>query len=148
MNRAVNAYTSCYIKTKTNKADILLSLYEGAIRFIKFAEMFMKGEDISKKGESISRAVAIVTELDTALDRKNGEKRIMENLSNLYSYIIQRLTEANRDNDPLQLNEARRLLEGLLDAWHKAAKQLETRALHSDEVKLQVSNREHRGMYA
>lgn len=152
MNRAAaaNAYADCYINTETNKVDILFKLYEGAIRFIRFAEMSMKEENISKKGESISRAVAIMTELDTALDRKNGEKTIVENLSNLYSYMIQRLTEANKDNDPLPLNEVRRLLEGLLDAWHKAAEQLETCAPHSMyEVKLQASNREYnRGMYA
>jgi len=64
MERAViNTYNQVYVNTSTSKSLILLELYEGAIRFIDFAERVMQARNIAKKGEYISRAIAIIGEL-------------------------------------------------------------------------------------
>ena len=125
MQQKLNAYKQVHVNTSTNKADMLLELYEGAIRFIDFAERVMQDRNMAKKGEYISRAIAIIGELDSALDRKE-EESIVRNLSNLYGYMIQRLTTGNRTQNPGALREVKDLLEGLLDAWRAAAKQLES----------------------
>jgi len=123
MQPALNTYNKVYVETTTNKIGMLLDLYEGAIRFVGFAEKVLEARNIAKKGEYISRAIAIIGELDNALDRKTGGE-IVCNLSGLYEYMIRRLTEANRASNALALREVRRLLEDLLDTWKQAAQQL------------------------
>ncbi len=123
MQQAVNTYNKVYVETNTNKVRMLLDLYEGAIRFVGFAEQVLEAHNIAKKGEYISRAIAIIGELDNSLDRKIGGE-ITQNLSSLYEYMIRRLTEANRASNALPLKEVKALLEGLLDTWKQAAQQL------------------------
>ena len=126
MQQKLNAYKQVHVNTSTNKAVMLLELYEGAIRFIDFAERVMQECNMAKKGEYISRAIAIIGELDSALDRKGGGS-IVRNLSDLYGYMIQRLTSGNRTQNPRALREVKNLLEGLLDAWRAAARELQGR---------------------
>ena len=128
MQQGANAYKQVHVNTSTNKASMLLELYEGAIRFIDFAERVMQDRNMAKKGEYISRAIAIIGELDSALDRKGGGGSIVRNLSNLYGYMIKRLTIGNQTQDPKVLHEVKELLEGLLDAWRAAARELEGRS--------------------
>ncbi len=123
MQQAVNTYNKVYVDTNTNKVRMLLDLYEGAICFVGFAEQVLEAHNIAKKGEYISRAIAIIGELENSLDREVGGE-FTQNLSSLYEYMIRRLTEANRASNALPLKEVKGLLEGLLDAWKQAAKQL------------------------
>jgi len=123
MQQAANTYNKVYVDTSTNKMRMLLDLYEGAIRFVGFAEKVLEMHNIARKGQYISRAIAIIGELDSALDRKTGGE-IVQNLSSLYDYMIRRLTEANLKGDAMALKDVRGLLEGLLDTWEQAAQQL------------------------
>ncbi len=123
MQQAMNTYHKVYVDTSSNKTRILLDLYEGAIRFVGFAERVLEARNIAKKGEFISRAIAIIGELDSALDRKSGGE-IVRNLSNLYVYMIRRLTEANRAGNVSALREVKGLLESLQSAWQQAAQEL------------------------
>lgn len=148
MQQGVNVYKRVHVVTSTNKTEMLLELYQGAIRFIDFAEKLMEERNIARKGEYISRAIAIIGELNGALDRKGGGP-IVRNLSDLYDYMIKRLTSGNRTQDPTILREVRDLLEGLLSAWQGAAKQLESRsnAFHETAPVPQMPQRQYGGAY-
>ncbi|HGY10803.1 MAG TPA: flagellar export chaperone FliS [Desulfobacterales bacterium] len=122
INNAIDAYNRTTVAANINKEDILLKLYDGVIRFISFAQKAAEEGNIPRKGEFISRSLAIITELDNALDRKNGGV-IADNLSFIYFYVTRLLTDANIGNNPKPLQEARELLDGLLDSWHKAVRQ-------------------------
>lgn len=104
----------------TSKDKILIMLYEGAIRFLQVAEQAMQEKRIAVKGENISRVIAILNELECALDRKIGGE-LAENLAGLYQYMCFRLVEANAKNDSAMLNEVEGLLTGLKDAFEQAA---------------------------
>jgi flagellar protein FliS len=144
MQQGANAYKQVHVNTSTNKASMLLELYEGAIRFIDFAEKVMQDRNMARKGEYISRAIAIIGELDGALDRKGGGS-IVQNLSNLYAYMIQRLTKGNLTQDPRVLREVKGLLEGLLEAWRVAARDLEGRSnvFQEQAPELQIPHRQY-----
>lgn len=149
MQQGVNVYKRVHVVTSTNKTAMLLELYEGAIRFIGFAEKRMQESNIASKGKYISRAIAIIGELNGALDRKEGGP-LVRNLSDLYDYMIKRLTTGNRTQDPEILHEVKSLLEGLLDAWRGAAKQLESRsnAFHEEAPTTpQLPQRQYGGAY-
>ena len=106
-----------------SKEKILLMLYEGAVRFLKLASMGIDEKNAKIRGENISKVIGILTELDCALDRKAGGE-LVENLSGLYRYMVDRLTHANVKNDPDALDEVERLLTELKDGFEGAAQKI------------------------
>jgi len=61
--------------------------------------------------------------------------------------MIQRLTTGNLTQDPMALREVKELLEGLLDAWRAAARELDgqTNALHEQAPEPQMPLRQYGG---
>ena len=117
--RGYEAYNHAVVHTTDNKEQILLMLYKGAIRFVKFARMGIEEKSAKIRGENISKVLGILTELDCALDREGGGE-LVENLSDLYGYMMNRLTDANVKNDTDALNEVGRLLTELKEGFEGA----------------------------
>jgi len=129
-----SAYKSTETQVTDNKGKILLLLYDGAIRFTRFARMGMERKDPKIKGENISKVIAIITELDCALDQEKG-KELAENLAGLYQYMLRRLTHANVNNEVQPLEEVERLLNELKEAFETAAQQLDETPKKTDQQK-------------
>jgi len=115
------AYNQAIVHTTDNKEQILLMLYAGAMRFVRFARLGIEKKSAKIRGENISKVIAILTELDCALDREIGEE-LVENLSDLYHYMMNRLIIANMKNDVGALDEVERLLCELKEGFDEAAK--------------------------
>lgn len=118
-----DVYKRAAINTVHSKEKMLLMLYEGAVRFVKLASMGIDEKNAKIRGENISKVIGILTELDCALDRKAGGE-LVENLSGLYRYMVDRLTHANVKNDPDALDEVERLLTELKDGFEGAAQKI------------------------
>ena len=107
------------MKTAT-PGQIVLMLFEGAIRSLERAEMGFQVDDPAESNETIHnnihRAQEILHELNMALDLANGGK-LAETLRALYEYIDRRLVESNLRKSAEVLVEARRHLGVLRDAW-------------------------------
>ena len=116
-------YRNVVAHTTESKEEILLMLYEGALISLKIARRGIREKNPKLKGEKISKVLAMLTELDCALDRENGGK-LAENLGVLYHYLMERLTTANIKNDPEPLEEAERLLDELYEGFKGAAAQM------------------------
>ncbi|HLU38105.1 MAG TPA: flagellar export chaperone FliS [Planctomycetota bacterium] len=67
-------------------------------------------------GEAISKSYAIVGELRAALDFEVGGK-IARDLDALYDYCLEQITAANAAREPQGLDNARRVLRTLKEAW-------------------------------
>ncbi|MCK4391241.1 MAG: flagellar export chaperone FliS [Desulfobacterales bacterium] len=117
--RGYEAYNHAVVHTTDNKEQILLMLYDGAVRFVRFARMGIEKKNPKIRGENISKVLGILTELDCALDREGGGE-LVENLSDLYGYMMNRLTDANVKNDTDALNEVGRLLTELKEGFEGA----------------------------
>ena len=104
-------------------------LYEGALISLRIARRGIREKNPKLKGENISMVLSILTELDCALDRKNGGK-LAENLSVLYRYLMNRLTTANIKNDPEALEEVEQLLDELHEGFKEAAAQMAGGSVH------------------
>ena len=73
--------------------------------------------EVSAKGKSISQAISIINDgLKASLDLNVGGA-LAVNLSDLYTYMIQRLLVANMKNDTAILDEVSTLLLELRGAW-------------------------------
>ncbi len=103
--------------TSASPRETVLSLYDGAIDFLKTAiiEMSEKG-DIPEKARLIERAVNILDYLQSCLDKESGGE-IAGNLDGLYEHMMIGLTEANLGNDKGKVEEVVRLLQTIREGW-------------------------------
>ncbi len=102
-----------------SKEQLLLKLYEGSLNFLHLARRGMEENNPRVKGENISKIIAIMTELDCALDMDTGGE-IAENLSTLYRHIIFRLVEINIKNDIQGLDEIEHIIAEIRDGFTQA----------------------------
>jgi len=116
------AYNNSVMHATGRKDRILLMLYDGALKFVRFARIGIEEKSPKIRGENISKVMSIITELDYALDREIKDP-LTENLSSLYQYMIERLTVANINNDLHALDEAERILSELRDGFEKAIRE-------------------------
>lgn len=99
-----------------SKEQILLMLYEGAIRFTKQAIIAAENKDIAERGKNILRAYDIVMELHASLDHKIGGE-LPKQLEGLYVYMMERYTKANISGDIESLKSCQTVLENLYEGW-------------------------------
>ncbi len=145
MNPYVNHYQQNQVQTASSE-QILLMLYEGAIRFTKQARMAMEEGDRITKLEKVSRAMAIITELSNTLDFETGGE-IAENLDGLYAFMTRELTRSNIENNPEPLQTVIDLLSELHEGWVQAVDIAKGEASGSDlEQDSPAPNQERRAM--
>jgi len=100
--------------------QIVSRLYQAMELSLKRArEAFIAG-DFALKGEQLGRALAIVGELQAALNMEEGGE-IGENLNNLYFYLIDEISKANLSNDEKHFDNAIITVKPLTEAWVELA---------------------------
>lgn len=118
----LNAYRQTAVTT-ASKEQVLIMLYEGAIKYLKKASECCQKKDIPGKATAVGKAHDIINELNNSLDFTIGGD-VAKNLERLYSYMVDLLTQGNLNNDPEKFDQARKLLETLLEGWKGAIAQL------------------------
>ena len=124
MTYGLNAYKKTSVNT-ASKEQILLMLYQAAIKNCKLAISAIEENNIAKKGEYIGKLQDIVIELNNSLDFEVGGK-IAEELSALYDFIFSASTQANIKIDKEPLAGCLNVLETLYDGWKNAVRSLKT----------------------
>ena len=91
-------------------------LYDGLGEAFANAKGALLRGDVAGKGSAVVRAVDILEGLRVSLDADRGGD-VAENLSRLYVYMQERLTQFNLNNDPLVVDELLALNNTLREAW-------------------------------
>ena len=99
--------------------QILLMLYDGAIRFTLQAISGFENNDLSQFHRGIKNSLAIITEFSSSLDHTIGGK-IADDLEALYDFMIRELLLANLHKDTEKLKVVERLLRDLRATWGEA----------------------------
>jgi flagellar protein FliS len=115
MNNPYKTYQKTQVTT-ASREKILLMLYEGAIRFVKHAQVAMVEKKIADKGRNLSKATAILSELMATLDFKSGGQLAVD-LESLYIFMIDKLIEGNINNDVECLKNVESILRTLHEGW-------------------------------
>ena len=115
MQRAASAYLQTKVTT-TNQGDIVIMLYDGAIKFLNQAVAHLAANDMAKKGLAISKALDVINELDSALNMDKGGS-LSENLHSLYIFCSNHLVMANLKKDPERIGHVIKILSGLRSAY-------------------------------
>ena len=112
-NRGYAAYANNKITT-ASPAELTLMLYEGAIKFCNIAITAIEEKDISKAHNNIMKVQNIIEEFQATLNHKYA---VAKDFDNVYSYLMQRLIEANIKKDAEILQEVLGHLRTMRDTW-------------------------------
>jgi flagellar protein FliS len=115
MQNAAHAYLQTNLTTNS-PSEIILMLYDGALKFLKRAKEQMDARDYAGKGISISRTMDIINELSSVLNREQG-KDLADNLCQLYFWCNTRLAMANLKMDKDSIDTVIKVLGGLRSAF-------------------------------
>lgn len=96
--------------------ELVVMLYDGALRFVSEAKQAHSRGDILARGNAISRCLAIIAELQSTLNVAQGGA-IAEELDRLYTYVTTRLLDVSVKQDVAGLDEIHRLLTSVRDGW-------------------------------
>lgn len=107
------AYNNSKIQTAT-PAELTLLLYEGAIKFTNIAIVAIEKGDIEKAHNNIRKAENIIREFQITLDHKYA---VAKDFDAVYTYLLQRLLEANMKKDKDILEEVLGHLRTMRDTW-------------------------------
>lgn len=121
---AANAYARVGVETGVTAADphhLVQMLFDGLLDSLAQARGAIRERQVQAKTEAISKALRIVNEgLRAGLNLAEGG-RLAADLNELYGYVTLRLTQGNATNDEAALEECRRLIEPLREAWRAIA---------------------------
>jgi flagellar protein FliS len=115
MQRAASAYLQTQITT-TSQGDLVVMLYDGAIKFLNQAKEYLAANDMAQKGIAISKSLDVLNELDSTLDMEKGGS-LARNLHSLYLFCSNHLVKANLKKSPAMIDEVIRVLSGLRAAY-------------------------------
>lgn len=121
MTAARRAYENVNAQT-ASPTQILLRLYEGAIRFTRQAQQAIRDNKPAEKGILISKTMAILDEFIAALDHQQAPE-LCSQLERLYLFMIDQLAQANMKMDPEPLDLVLHHLTTLQEAWEQAAQE-------------------------
>src|SRR5690606_8943602 len=96
-NQASVAYQTQQIMTAP-PVRLVAMLYERAIRALRDAVRAIETQDVQARFQNVERASEIIVHLSGTLDTDRGGE-IADNLSQLYVFMLRRLSEVNLRND-------------------------------------------------
>lgn len=114
------ALPNAYAQYSNNKvltaspAELVLMLYDGAIKFCNIAVVAVDTKDIPKAHTNIIKAQKIIDHLRITLDMSYP---VAQDFDNIYAYVAKRLVEANVSKDKEILEEVCTHLRSVRDTW-------------------------------
>ena len=112
-NNAYQAYNNSKIMT-ASPAELTLMLYEGAIKFANLAITAIEEKNIEKAHINIVKVEHIIEEFQATLNHKYP---VAKDFDEVYSYLMNRLREANMKKDKEIMEEVLKHLRTMRDTW-------------------------------
>ena len=117
--RGAQTYLQTHVQSRS-PLELVVMLYDGLLRFLGDAGGAIQSGDLAGKRDAISKALAVLSELQSTLNMEQGGE-VATSLDALYTYVNGRLLDASMQNDRAPLDESARLLRTLRDAWAEIA---------------------------
>ena len=127
MQSAARSYFQTQVAT-TTQGDLLIMLFDAALKFLRQAKEKIAAKDYAKKGILISKALDILSELQGTLNAQKGGE-LAERLQKLYFFCSTRLLAANLKMDVAKIDEVMHILTGLRDAFNEANGKVATKVV-------------------
>jgi flagellar protein FliS len=131
MANPARAYLATQVET-TTQGELLLMLYEAAIKFLKRAKIEIDNKDFARKGIYISKAMAIIHELTESLNKEKGGE-ITPRLGALYQFCTSQLIKANIRLDKKMIDDVIKILDGIRSAYAQIVPTMDGKAAPGDK---------------
>lgn len=122
MSYGLRSYKTSRANT-ASREDLLILLYEGAIRFLERSITEFEAKNLSEHKMFLRRGLAIVAELQSTLNFDKGGDLAVQ-LFDLYGFMIDRLTQANVTQDMSHIRLVLNNMNTLLEGWRDAVRQV------------------------
>jgi flagellar protein FliS len=136
---ALSSYQKVQVSSEINPQKLILMLYDGAIKRISFAREGVIKKDPKQRGENLSKAIAIISELNASLRNIEGEE--ISFLRSLFLVMMQELCKVSLTNDVQTLDRANKYLMELKRIWEtsvmgqkETAKSSNTKAAQKKDI--------------
>ena len=117
--RATHHYLQTQVRS-SSPLELVVMLYDGALQATAAAADALTRKDIPARRAALSKALAIVGELQNTLDLKQGGA-VAQELDRLYDWMTTELVQAAVRQDPAPIDAVRRVLGTLRDGWQQIA---------------------------
>lgn len=117
-NTYLNQYKKNEVETATPE-QILILLYDGAIRFLIKAKQAMADKNIQETHNNLISCENIILEFMSSLDMENGGD-LAQRLYSLYDYYYNTLVQANMEKNVKKVDYVLAHLKDLRTTWSKA----------------------------
>lgn len=128
LTQFARSYKSVAVTTAT-PGQLVLMLFDGAIRFLATAAHGFQLEGIATRNEQIHnnlvKAQKILRELQCSLDLKTGGE-FAKTMFALYDFMLDQLQRANLAKDAAPIGTVERMLGEIRDAWAQMLQQSAT----------------------
>ena len=94
---------------------VIQMMFAGAIERLVQSRYAIEQNDLANKGVFIGKAVGIITGLNNSLNMDAGP--LANNLSDLYDFMLRRISEANLNNDVTAIDDVIEILRNIKEGW-------------------------------
>ncbi|MCL2913123.1 flagellar export chaperone FliS [Shewanella corallii] len=112
---------------------IIQMMFAGALERLAQSRYAIEQQDFSNKGILIGKAVGIINGLNNSLNMDEGGE-ISDNLSELYSFMLRRISEANLNNDVQAIDDVMEILRNIKEGWDAIPEDQHHMTSHSEAV--------------
>ncbi|PCH97340.1 MAG: flagellar export chaperone FliS [Gammaproteobacteria bacterium] len=96
--------------------QLISIIFKHILANVAIANGAISRNEIENKGKCLTKAIALVGELQDSLDMEQGGE-ISSGLFDLYDYIVRCLVQANLNNDCEKLEEVKNLITEIKEGW-------------------------------
>jgi flagellar secretion chaperone FliS len=117
---------ACSSVLTASPGQLVVMLYDGAIRFLRQSAEHMRAGNREQARERMRRAEAVIDELNWSLDLSYGD--VAQRLRAIYLFSKRQLIRANLDSDPAPIEGVARMLAELREAFAQVAERADSEA--------------------
>ena len=118
--RVRHAYEQVGAQANIHPVKLVHMMYERAILHLKHAEEGISEKNPKKRGENLSKAIAIISELNTSI-KSDDESEAAGFLRGLYHAILLELPKVSANEDVTILQRSCSYIERLKEIWEQTA---------------------------
>lgn len=115
-----NAYQKSASEAQIHPVKLVHLLYERVLVHLELAEQGVLAHDVKARGENLSKAIAIISELNASITESDASEAAGF-LRGLYAAILSELPKVAISADVEIVRQSHRYLSRLLDIWETTA---------------------------
>lgn len=120
--QALNAYRRTEKQAEIHPVKLIHMLYERVLVHLDMAEKGIREKNAKLRGENLSKAIAIITELNASIKTEDNSEAA-QFLRGLYSAILVELPKVSVSDDVQIVRQAAKYLNQLKQIWEQTAMQ-------------------------